>query len=287
MTVAANVRSLKIENVFANPDQPREVFNHNEIGDLAGSIESRGLLEPIIVVKRDGGFMIVAGERRYRAHILLGRTTVEAIIKTMTDTEVSLAAIVENLQRVNLTPLEQARAYKAALAGGMDVKTLAKELGLKQPWRITESLTLLDLNETCLAKFEAGLITSNQAWYLSKLKTEKQDTLLAKITAGVCDTATKLKTAYDNVCRSGGETYSAGLIELGIEFDTKTQAEVNTLQRQLEEISARLADIANSDQWASVEGKIPKSQANVMSIIARNAVKTATQIQRVLEVQSV
>lgn len=198
---SGRLRKLQTTNIFPNPDQPRKLFDEAAIADLAASIQQSGLMQPIVVVKRDEGYMIVAGERRWRAHCHLKLPTIQAIVKELTESEVAELAIIENLQRANITPLEQAQAYQRMLDKGYasSVKVLAERLGIKQPWRIKERLGLLKLTPEASLAYEESKITQSQASYISYLPKEKQNTLLDLCLQGKCATAIQLTSAYQHL----------------------------------------------------------------------------------------
>ena len=130
------LKTLPISKGYPNPDQPRKVFDEKKLQELAASILEQGLLQPIRVRRdRDGRFMIVAGERRYRA-LLVGLDSIAVVVAD--NDEVADQAIIENLQRADITPLEEARAYQKRLDAAYSVEQLAVRLGMKQPWRIIE-----------------------------------------------------------------------------------------------------------------------------------------------------
>ena len=101
---------LEIRRIFPNPDQPRKHFDPLSIEELAESIREHGLLQPIVVARRDNGYMIVAGERRYRAHRIIGSTTIRAIISEGDAARIDEAALIENIQREDLSDFEIAKA---------------------------------------------------------------------------------------------------------------------------------------------------------------------------------
>src|ERR1035437_9967910 len=130
---------LPISCVHPNPDQPRKRFDPDALAELAESIRQNGLIQPITVrALGDGQYMIVAGERRYRAHLLAGLDTIDANLVEISDAERDILAIVENLQRENISPLEEGRAFQKILDTGISADKLAERLGLKQAWRVTE-----------------------------------------------------------------------------------------------------------------------------------------------------
>ena len=108
-------KQIDIEKISANENQPRTVFDDEKIEELAASIKENGLIQPIIVRKYNRGYQIVAGERRYRASKLAGLKTVPCVIKDIDDKQVDTLAIIENIQRENLSPIEEANAYKTLI----------------------------------------------------------------------------------------------------------------------------------------------------------------------------
>jgi ParB family transcriptional regulator, chromosome partitioning protein len=190
--------SLPIASVIPNPDQPRKRFEPQALAELAASIKMNGLIQPITArALPDGRHMIVAGERRWRAHLLAGLDTIEANLIDITDSERDILAIVENLQRADITPLEEGRAFQRVLDTGVTAEALADRLGLKQPWRVTERTALLRLNPAYLDLLEKGHLSPSQGTELARLNAQDQNMLFGLITAGRCDTYAKLRAAAD------------------------------------------------------------------------------------------
>ncbi len=152
------VVDIPLEEIKKNPYQPRTVFNEEKLNELKDSIEKNGLLQPIVVKKAVKGYYIIAGERRFRAFELLGKKTIPAIIKEMSDEEMMIFAVLENLQREDLSSLEEAESYKN-LMDKMELtqEELAKKLGKSRPY-IANSLRLLKLPAEIRAELEKGVI---------------------------------------------------------------------------------------------------------------------------------
>ena len=154
---ANGVCDIPLSQIKANPNQPRKNFSEESINDLAESIKTHGVLQPIVVVKRNDGYMIVAGERRYRACKVAERETIPAIIKEFSDAEVKELALIENIQREDLNPIEIARGYKELMDEfEWTQEKLAKRLG-KQRSSIANYLRLLSLEPEVIV-----LIQNNQ-----------------------------------------------------------------------------------------------------------------------------
>ena len=164
---------ISLEEIKKNPYQPRTYFNEEKLNELKESIEKNGLLQPIIVKKAVKGYYIIAGERRYRAFELLDRKEIPAIIKEMTDEEMMVFAVLENLQREDLSALEESESYKNLMDKmSLTQEELAKKLGKSRPY-IANSLRLLKLPTEIKNKLEQGVISTAHARTLLSLKTKK------------------------------------------------------------------------------------------------------------------
>ena len=164
---------IALDEIKKNPYQPRTYFNEEKLNELKESIEKNGLLQPIIVKKAVKGYYIIAGERRYRAFELLGRKEIPAIIKEMTDEEMMVFAVLENLQREDLSALEESESYRNLMDKmSLTQEELAKKLGKSRPY-IANSLRLLKLPAEIKNKLEQGVISVAHARTLLALKTKK------------------------------------------------------------------------------------------------------------------
>ena len=164
---------IALDEIKKNPYQPRTYFNEEKLNELKESIEKNGLLQPIIVKKAVKGYYIIAGERRYRAFELLDRKEIPAIIKEMTDEEMMVFAVLENLQREDLSTLEESESYKNLMDKmSLTQEELAKKLGKSRPY-IANSLRLLKLPTEIKNKLEQGVISTAHARTLLSLKTKK------------------------------------------------------------------------------------------------------------------
>lgn len=147
MNLEQNVLQIPIEDIIPNRFQPRLTFEDRGLEELASSIKQHGIIQPLVVRRVDDKYEIIAGERRYKAATIAGLTTVPAIIANIDDDKSAEVAIVENVQRRNLTPIEEARSYKNLLDKGYLTQTeLAKKMGLSQS-AIANKLRLLNLDE--------------------------------------------------------------------------------------------------------------------------------------------
>lgn len=154
---------IALSHLTANPYQPRQAMDPQELSGLVESIRRHGVLQPIVVRASAGGFEVVAGERRWRAAEAAGLTTIPALVKTLTDQEALELALVENLQREDLSALERARAYRRLIADfGLTQEEIAEQVGKSQP-SIANSLRLLNLPPQIQASLEAGRISEGHA----------------------------------------------------------------------------------------------------------------------------
>jgi len=155
---------VPIATLHRNPRQPRTRFDEAALGELADSIRVNGILQPILVRPRpNGGFEIVAGERRYRAALLAGLTAVPVIVRTLTDDETLALALIENLIREDIGPLETARAFKRLMDDfGWTQEEMGRRVG-KSRVAVTNSLRLLRLPEPIQISLEDGEITEGHA----------------------------------------------------------------------------------------------------------------------------
>lgn len=154
---------LPIEQIVPNPNQPRIHFNETELNELSESIREHGVLQPLLVRKKGSKYEIIAGERRYQASKLADLTEVPVIIKDVDDQEMLALALIENLQRSDLNPLEEAKGYRQLIdASGMTQDALSKAVS-KSRSAITNSLRLLDLPEAVQQMIFEGKLTAGHA----------------------------------------------------------------------------------------------------------------------------
>ena len=171
-------KTLRVSEIEPNRDQPRKYFSDDAIAALADSIREHGMIQPILVRPLStGGYQIVAGERRWRAARMLGLDEVPVTIKELTDLQTMQIAIIENLQRENLNPVEEARGYSELIEKyGMTQDAVAKMVGRSRS-TVANSVRLLALPENVLKMLENGDITSGHAKAL--LSFDDQDMMIA------------------------------------------------------------------------------------------------------------
>ena len=173
---------LKISEIEPNRSQPRKDFDENSLSDLAQSISQHGLLQPLLVRPLPiGGYQIVAGERRYRACRMAGLTEVPVTIRELSDTETMELALIENLQREDLSPIEEALGYKALIdEHGFSQEEVATSVGKSRP-AIANSLRILKLPDSVLEYVKQDKISGGHARALLMLDSEEDMLELAEL----------------------------------------------------------------------------------------------------------
>ena len=172
---------IRISDIQKNPYQPRKEFSKEKIQELAQSIKENGLIQPIIVRQSPViGYEILAGERRYRASIEAGLSEVPVIIKKLSDQDMMVHSIIENLQREDLNPIEEAKAYQSLIDKGYTHADIAEKMGKSRPY-ITNLVRLLTLPNFILKEVETGKLSQAHARLLIQLPLKEQKNLLNRI----------------------------------------------------------------------------------------------------------
>ena len=181
MNLENEIFELSLENIMPNRFQPREIFEDESLMELAESIKQHGIIQPIIVRKIGDKYEIIAGERRYRASKLAGQKTIPAIIRNIDDKEVAKVALLENLQRRDLSPIEEAKTYQTILKlDNLTQDELANNLGKSQS-AVANKLRLLNLDEEVQTALLNNEISERHARSLLNLSKEKQKELLDRV----------------------------------------------------------------------------------------------------------
>ena len=171
--------TVSIEKIHPNPNQPRTHFNETELEELSESIREHGVLQPLLVRKKGDEFEIIAGERRYQASKIAGLSELPVIIKDVDDQKMLELALIENLQRSDLNPIEEAKGYRQLIkASGMTQEALSKAVS-KSRSAITNSLRLLDLPERVQELLFEGKLTAGHARAILAVPFEEQRIKLA------------------------------------------------------------------------------------------------------------
>lgn len=181
----ASFREIPLASIAPNPKQPRTVFDEEAMQELQDSISEVGVLQPIVVRElAPDKFELIMGERRFRASLAIGRETVPAIVRETSDDVMLRDALLENIHRSNLNPLEEAAAYQQLLAEfGVNQEELAKRIGRSRP-QISNTIRLLNLPPVVQRRVAAGIISAGHARALLALESpERQEELAQRIVA--------------------------------------------------------------------------------------------------------
>lgn len=181
MNLEKEIFDISLQDIIPNRFQPREMFDDEALRELSQSIKEHGVIQPIIVRKVGDKYEIIAGERRFRASQLAGKQTIPALVRDIDDKEAAKIALLENLQRSNLTPIEEAKTYQTILKlDNITQEELAQNLGKSQS-TIANKLRLLTLDEEVQTALLNSQISERHARSLIGLDLEKQRELLHKI----------------------------------------------------------------------------------------------------------
>lgn len=169
-TKESDIVEIPLSEIRSNPYQPRKEFDEESLNEFADSIREHGVIQPIIVKKSIKGYELIAGERRTRASKIAGKTTIPAIIREITDQEMMEIALIENIQREDLNPIEEAEAFSKIIeTSGMTQEEAAKKFGKSRSY-ITNILGLLRLPQKTSGLVREGKISMGHARVLSKLE---------------------------------------------------------------------------------------------------------------------
>jgi ParB family transcriptional regulator, chromosome partitioning protein len=172
---------ISLSEIKPNPFQPRRIFDEEKINELAQSIKEHGVFQPIILKKVKQGYIIVSGERRFRAATQIGLKTIPSIIRAYEESKVAEIALAENLQRENLTPIEEAEAYRVVMNNlHLTQAELAQKIG-KSRSHVTNILGLLNLPDEVQKLLLTSQISMGHARALSKMENEKKIIKLAHL----------------------------------------------------------------------------------------------------------
>ena len=178
--VDGDVQKIETSKIYANPNQPRKTFDKESLNELTESIRLHGLIQPIVVNKMNDGYMIIAGERRYRACVNCGLKEIDCIVKNYTEKQVAEISIIENLQREDLNPVEMAKGIKRLMDEyGLTQEKVSERLG-KSRSAIANTLRILSLYPEVLEMVEKGKVSFGHAKILASIDDYATQLLLAK-----------------------------------------------------------------------------------------------------------
>lgn len=172
---------IEISLIDRNEEQPRKTFNEKALNELASSIKVHGIIQPLVLQKTGERYMIIAGERRFRAAKIAGLKTVPAVIRNFTDREIREISIIENLQREDLNPIESAKAIKELMDRyNLKQETIADRIGKSRP-AVANTLRLLTLDERVIEMIRTGKLSASHARTLVVLEDKNAQFELAKL----------------------------------------------------------------------------------------------------------
>jgi ParB family chromosome partitioning protein len=169
-----NVKELSVELIDPNPNQPRSRFNEDQLKELAASIRTHGVLQPVVVRRSAGRYQLVIGERRFRASKMAGKSTIPAIVREVSDDESLKCALMENLQREDLNPIEEAKGYQSLRDRfGLSVQEIGAFLGRDRS-TVANTLRLLNLPAPVIELLEQGKLRAGHARALLAIEGERE-----------------------------------------------------------------------------------------------------------------
>jgi ParB family chromosome partitioning protein len=203
---APSIEQLRLEQIFTSPHQMRKHFDPAALKDLARSMKEEGLIQPITVRKVGNAYELVVGERRLRAAQMLGWPTIDARVIDISDEDAAIKGLIENLQRADLTPIEEARGYKQLVEApyNMTQEAIAQRVGMSQTC-IARSLALLDLPPEIQEIMPRGIISETHTRSLRKITDRTRQVQLARQADKEGWTVKEMERRVNEVLKSKGE----------------------------------------------------------------------------------
>jgi ParB family chromosome partitioning protein len=235
-----NVMNISLEKIIPNRFQPRENYDEEKFNDLIASIRENGIIQPILVRQSGGGYEIIAGERRYRAAKSLGMQDIPAIVKQATDTELLEYALIENLQRQDLNPIEEAKGYEKLIQQfGFTQEVVAQRVG-KDRASVTNCLRILKLPQSIQKYVSGGTISAGHAKVLLSIENPKSLISMAKKCVHFAWSVRKLEQAVKN------------LLE-GKKSDLPKDSNIISLEKELQQILGTRVRITHGKKTGHIE----------------------------------
>lgn len=246
-----SVSMLRISDIEPNKSQPRKMFNEDRLNELAESIKQHGIVEPLIVVKKDDYYEIVAGERRFRAAMIAGLTEVPVVIKDYSTEQIVEIALIENIQREDLNPIEEAKAYKQLIDEFSLKQDEVADKVSKSRTAITNALRLLKLDERVQNMVIEECISSGHARTLLAIENKEEQ--------------------YDIACMVFDQKLSVRETEKLIKKLIKKLNNKETPKKKIE--------LDNKDIYADFEEKLKQSMGTKVSINRKSNTKGKIEIE--------
>lgn len=221
------IHQLKLGDIHPNRSQPRSFFDPKELDDLVLSIKKHGVLQPIVVTEDlDGGYELIAGERRTRASKLAEKDTIPAIIRSASDQERLELALIENIQRHNLNPVEEARAYDQLMDQfGLTQQQVAEQVG-KSRSAVANTVRLLDLPPDILDALAAGEISAGKARALLSLKSEDDQIDMFKSMTGESMSVRDVEAAVATKSTKGSKRRNPNIVAIEKDLESSLGTKV-------------------------------------------------------------
>jgi ParB family chromosome partitioning protein len=239
------MKKLELSKVHPNPDQPRKTFVKSEIEELANSILAVGLMQPIVVrPKGDGTYEIIAGERRWRAHCRLHERgdlpegKILAHVRKMDDLERDMQAIVENAQRVDVTPVEEAEAFQRLIDQGLTAAEIAQRIG-RAEWRVRERLDLMKIAPEIRQLVKSGQLAQVYTLYLARLEQRDQPKVVRMISDGKLTSTAAVRAAVDAILSKSSQQDIFG--EAAPRATESDVATITAMEKKIEAVASMVS----------------------------------------------
>lgn len=270
------VVEITIDELQANPLQPRGIITPESLVDLIDSIKEHGILEPLVIAKTPAGFQIIAGERRWRAAKLAGLRIVPAIIKETTPQGMLEMAIVENVQRTDLNPLDRARAFERLMVEfGLSNAEIAQRVG-KSPAYISNSLRLLQLPDALKDGLLTGLISEGHARALAAINDTKLMIEAYKIILRESGSVRRAEDLARRMQAKSGQTPKATSQAPHIVAE-----EIDTMRQQLED------GFGGKTNGTQVKLSRSRAETKVSFVFKGNPEETESKLQKLLKISTI
>lgn len=252
---AQEVRNINLAEIMPNPEQPRKAFDEDEMIDLASSIAEHGVLVPIIVNKTESNekYVIVAGERRYRAANRAGLVEIPAIVKNFSEQEMLEIALIENVQRSDLNVIEEAHGYKLLMERfGYSAEDLAKRMGKSRP-QVANCVRLLNLPEEVLAMVVEGKLTAGHVRPLLALGDNALQIELAEDIYHDALSVRQVESLVNNLKNNPEPPAKENVEKPKDKYDEQLNTELQIIQEQLKEVFKTKVAIKNRGGKGKIE----------------------------------
>ena len=241
------IKDIDLELITENPYQPRKNFDETALRELSESIKRHGLIQPIIVIEKDGGYMLIAGERRFRATKLLGESKIKAIVADIESQSLRELALIENIQREDLNPIELANSYKELIDEYKITQDGLANIIHKSRVQITNTMRLLSLSSATQEYIKEGKLTQGHAKVIVGLEPNDEKTAVDTIIGqrlSVRETENLVKNLKNKLPSKLDERYLERLVnlkEIFSKFDVPVKIKGN-------KITIEFGDIADIDR---------------------------------------